>query len=62
VAETVKSIETSVEKAALDEPEQTLVVDTDIPEEEEEPTRRFDADAPVKKKRGFDDFRFDDDI
>jgi cell division initiation protein len=62
VAETVKSIETSVEKAALDEPEQTLVVDTEIPEEEEEPTRRFDADAPAKKKRGFDDFRFDDDI
>jgi cell division initiation protein len=62
VAETVKSIETSVEKAALDEPEQTLVVDTEIPEEEEEPTRRFGADAPAKKKRGFDDFRFDDDI
>jgi cell division initiation protein len=62
VEETVKSIETSVEKAALDEPEQTLVVDTEIPEEEEEPTRRFDADAPARKKRGFDDFRFDDDI
>ena len=62
VEETVRSIETSAVNAALDEPEQTLTVDTDIPEEEEEPTRRFGDDAPAKKKRSFDDFRFDDNI
>ncbi len=59
--ETVKSIEESVEKAALDAPEETLVVDTDIPEEEE-PTRRVGDESGSRKKRGFDDFRFDDDI
>lgn len=62
VEKTVKSIESSAVKAALDVPEEPLEVDTDIPEEEEEPTRRFGADAPAKKKRSFDDFRFDDDI
>ena len=48
--------------AALDEPVEPLAVDTDIPAEEEEPTRRFGEEAPAKKKRSFDDFRFDDDI
>lgn len=62
VEETVRSIESSAVNAALDEPEQTLTVDTDIPEEEEEPTRRFGDDAPARKKRSFDDFRFDDNI
>jgi len=62
VEETVRSIESSAVSAALDEPEQTLTVDTDIPEEEEEPTRRFGDEAPAKKKRSFDDFRFDDSI
>ncbi len=62
VAETVKSIETSVDKAALDAPDEPLVVDADIPDEEEEPTRRFGEETPAKKKRSFDDFRFDDEI
>lgn len=61
VDETVKSIEDSVQKAALEEPVETVVVDTALPEEEEEPTRRFGEEAP-KKKRSFDDFRFDEDI
>lgn len=64
VEKAVKSIETSAVKAALDEPEEKLVVDTELPDAEEEPTRRFGADAPApaKRKRSFDDFRFDDDI
>ena len=62
VEETVRSIETSAVNAALDEPEQTLTVDTDIPAEEEEPTRRFGDDGAPRKKRSFDDFRFDDSI
>ena len=62
VEETVRSIETSVVSAALDEPEAPLAVDTDIPEEEEEPTRRFGDDTASKKKRSFDDFRFDDKV
>lgn len=61
VDEAVKSIESSVQKAALEEPAEPVVVDTEIPEEEEEPTRRFGDEAP-KKKRSFDDFRFDEDI
>ena len=60
--QTVKSIESSAEKAALDEPDEPMVVDTDIPVEEEEPTRRFGEEAPAKKKRSFDDFRFDDEL
>ena len=62
MAETVRSIEDSVDKAALEEPDEPLEVDADIPDEVEEPTRRFGEDAPAKKKRSFDDFRFDDDI
>ena len=62
VEETVRSIETSAVNAALDEPEQPLAVDTDIPEEEEEPTRRFGDDTAARKKRSFDEFRFDDGI
>ena len=61
VDQTVKSIEESAVNAALEEPDAPLPVDIDIPEEEEEPTRRFGEEAP-KKKRSFDDFRFDDDI
>lgn len=61
VEETVKSIETSAVSAALDEPAAPMAVDTEIPEEEEEPTRRFGEEVP-RKKRSFDDFRFDDDI
>lgn len=57
----VRSIESSAVSAALDEPDD-LTVDTDIPAEEEEPTRRFGDEAPTRKKRSFDDFRFDDDI
>lgn len=60
--QTVRSIESSVAEAALTEPEEPISVDTDIPEEEEEPTRRFGDPAPSRKKRSFDDFRFDDDI
>ena len=55
-------IMTALVAIELSEPEQPLTVDTDIPEEEEEPTRRFGDDAPAKKKRSFDDFRFDDNI
>lgn len=60
VESTVRSIESSASQAALDETDDAMEVDTDIPDEEE-PTRRF-GDAPVKKKREYDDFRFDDDI
>lgn len=61
VEETVKSIESSAVNAALEEPVDTISVDTEIPAEEEEPTRRFGEAAP-RKKRSFDDFRFDDDV
>ena len=62
VEDTVRSIESSAVSAALDEPEAPLTVDTDIPEEEEEPTRRFGDDTASKKKRSFDDFRFDESV
>lgn len=60
--ETVKSIETSVEQVAMNTPAETLTVDTTIPEEEEQPTRLFDAAglAAKKPKRSFEEFRFDD--
>ena len=61
VEETVRSIEASANEAALDEPEQ-LEVDTELPEEEEEPTRLFPGGGQQKKRRSFDDFRFDDDL
>ena len=60
VDDAVRSIESSVQKATLGQPEQPVVVDTELPEEEEEPTRRFGGESP-KKKRGYDDFRFEDD-
>lgn len=60
VDRTVRSIESSAVKAAL-EPEERMEVDTDLPEEEDEPTRRY-GDAQPKKKRDFDDFKFDEDI
>jgi len=62
VEETVKSIESSVEQAAMTEPAEVLTVDTTIPEEEEQPTRLFDAAelAAKKAKRSFEEFRFDD--
>lgn len=59
VEEAVKSIETSVEQAAMNEPEEKLTVDTELPEEEEEPTRLFPVEGQAKK-RSYDDFRFDD--
>ena len=59
VEDTVRSIETNVESAALD-PEERITVDTEIPEEEEEPTRRFGDEGAGRKKRSFDDFRFDE--
>ena len=63
VEETVRSIAASAEEAALDEPEEELEVDTELPEEEEEPTRLFPTGGQqTKRKRNFDDFRFDDDI
>ena len=55
----VKSIETSVEQTAMKEPEEKLTVDTELPEEEEEPTRLF-PEKNQPKKRSYDDFRFDD--
>ncbi len=62
VEETVRSIETSAVSAALNTPE-SITVDTDLPDEEEEPTRLFPMDSPRKKKRSsFDDFSFDDSI
>ena len=71
VEETIRSIAASAEEAALAEPEdleepdepEELAVDTELPEEEEEPTRLFPAGSQQpKKKRSFDDFSFDDDI
>ena len=59
--QTVKSIESSVDAAALEGPEEPMTLDIDIAPEEE-PTRRFGSDSPVRKKRSFDDFKFDDDI
>lgn len=62
VEETVKSIENSVEQAAMATPAEVLTVDTSIPEEEEQPTRLFDAAelAAKKAKRSYEEFRFDD--
>lgn len=60
VEATVKSIETSVEQAAMAEPAEVLTVDTTLPEEEEEPTRLFGTEAAAKKKRSYDEFRFDE--
>lgn len=62
VDRTVKHIESSVEAAALDNPGESVTVDIDIPAEQEEPTRRFGSDTSVRKKRSFDDFKFDDDL
>ena len=61
VDEAVRSIESSVQKATLEPTAEPVASEPEIPEEEEEPTRRFGSEAP-KKKRGFDDFRFEDDI
>lgn len=59
--DTVRSIETSVEQAAMNVPEEPITVDTELPEEEEEPTRLFGAEEQsLKKKRSYDEFRFDD--
>lgn len=59
--DTVRSIETSVEQAAMKVPEEPITVDTELPEEEEEPTRLFGAEEQaLKKKRSYDEFRFDD--
>ena len=62
VEEAVKSIETSVAQAAVAAPAEVLTVDTSIPEEEEQPTRLFDAAelAAKKAKRSYEEFRFDD--
>lgn len=62
VDDTVRSIEASAVTAALAEPDD-LTVDTNLPEEEEEPTRLFPMEntPPKKKKRSsFEDFSFDD--
>lgn len=53
--ETVRSIESSVVKAALQEPEAPIHL-----EEEDEPTRHFAAEAP-RKRRAREDYRFEDD-
>ena len=61
VEDTVRSIETSVEQAAMSAPVEPITVDTELPEEEEEPTRMFGAEEQaLKKKRSYDEFRFDD--
>lgn len=52
--ETVRSIESSVVKAALQEPEATIRLDA----EEEEPTRHFAAEA--RRRRAREDYRFED--
>lgn len=54
--ETVRSIESSVVKAALQEPEAPIRLDA----EEEEPTRHFAAEAP-RRRRAREDYRFEDD-
>ncbi len=57
----VRSIETSVEQAAMQAPEEKITVDTELPEVEEEPTRLFGAEEQARqKKRSYDEFRFDD--
>lgn len=53
--ETVRSIESSVVKAALEAPEAPIRI-----EEEEEPTRHFAAEPP-RKRRAREDYRFEDD-
>lgn len=52
---TVRSIESSVEKAALQEPEEPIRL-----AEDEDVTRRFAAEAP-KARRAREDYRFEDD-
>ena len=53
--ETVRSIESSVVKAALQEPEAPIRLDA----EEEGPTRHFAAEAP-RRRRAREDYRFED--
>lgn len=53
--ETVRSIESSVVKAALREPDEAIRID-----DEDEPTRHFAAEAP-RKRRAREDYRFEDD-
>lgn len=55
--ETVRSIETSAVKAALQEPEAAIRLDDDA----EEPTRHFAAENPRPRKRAREDYRFEDD-
>lgn len=65
-AETVRSIAASVNKAALREPEDDIMlgelVAEDEDDEEEEPTRMFKAEsAPRKRKRSRAEYAFEDD-
>ena len=63
VDEAVRSIEDSVQKAALEDPEEPVVIDTGLPETEadDESTRRFEGKKKNKKRR-YDDFRFGDEM
>ncbi len=60
VDEAVKSIEDSVQKAALESPEEPVVIDTELPEEADDDSDR--SHGKRKKKRRYDDFRFGDDM
>ncbi len=53
--ETVRSIESSAVKAALQEPELPIRID-----DAEEPTRHFAAEAPRTRKRSPEDYSFED--
>ena len=57
----VKSVEAPAQKSAEEAPQEAPAEETGVPAEEEEPTRRF-REEPKKKKRTFDDFRFEDDV
>lgn len=62
-AETVRSIADSVDKAALQEPEDDIIIDDMmLDEEEEEPTRMFRAEPVARKrKRSRAEYTFEDD-
>ncbi len=53
--ETVRSIESSAVKAALQEPETSIRIDDDA-----DATRHFAAETPRTRKRSRDDYRFED--
>ena len=62
-AETVRSIADSVDKAVLQEPEDDIIIDDMMLDDEEadEPTRMFRAEPVIRRKRSRAEYAFEDD-